>query len=160
MDELAYVRVMEEVLPFLPPYEQVVYHRLFFLTQAQGHAQISIRYEDLARQCRLSLPAIRRAIKALIARTLLQTSWQPKSATTFVVLITPQTPWPRRSPLRAASGAARAPRWAPPALRPNLGHLARQLDLRGYPLPLGIRDLGVYPSRFDRPVPQVILHVL
>ena len=32
MDELAYVRVMEEVLPFLPPYEQVVYHRLFFLT--------------------------------------------------------------------------------------------------------------------------------
>ena len=76
MDELAYVRVMEEVLPFLFPYDQVVYHRPFFLTQAQRHAQISIRYEDLARQCRLSLSAIRRLVKALTAKTLLQTSYK------------------------------------------------------------------------------------
>jgi hypothetical protein len=97
--ERLYHEMMERVMPYLTPAEQSVYHRLFYLTHVQGVDHVSIRYEDLARACNISFSGIQRIVKTLKAKKLLKTTWQQKSTTTFVVLITPLSPRPsRRAP--------------------------------------------------------------
>jgi hypothetical protein len=81
----AYCELMDEVIPYLPPAEQSVYHRLFRLSHVQESPFAKCRYEDLAAQCGLSLSTVRRAVKGLRAKQLLKTVWESKSGTTFVV---------------------------------------------------------------------------
>ena len=50
-----YQRLMDEVMPYLPVAEQVVYHRLFRLSHGRRSAYVQCRYEDLALHCGLSL---------------------------------------------------------------------------------------------------------
>ncbi len=58
-----YSEIMDEVMPYLSPAEQVVYHRLFRLSHARGLDFTTCRYLDLAEQCRLSLSTLQRALK-------------------------------------------------------------------------------------------------
>jgi len=81
----AYCELMDEVIPYLPPAEQSVYQRLFYLSHGQRSPFTKCRYEDLAAQCGLSLSTVRRAVKGLRTKTLLKTVWESKSGTTFVV---------------------------------------------------------------------------
>jgi len=81
----AYCELMDEVIPYLPPAEQSVYHRLFRLSHVQRSPFTKCRYEDLAAQCGLSLSTVRRAVKGLRTKQLLKTVWESKSGTTFVV---------------------------------------------------------------------------
>ncbi len=55
----AYCELMDEVIPYLPPAEQSVYHRLFCLSHVQQSPFTRCRYEDLAAQCGLSLSTVR-----------------------------------------------------------------------------------------------------
>jgi len=89
MDERKYSDIMELVMPFLAPYEQVLYGRLFYLTHAQGKDQAAVRYEDLARACNLSLSAVQRTVRGLKAKKLIKTHWQRKHAMLFTVFLTP-----------------------------------------------------------------------
>ena len=43
-----YQRLMDEVMPYLPVAEQVVYHRLFRLSHGRRSAYVQCRYEELA----------------------------------------------------------------------------------------------------------------
>ena len=81
----AYCELMDEVIPYLPPAQQSVYQRLFYLSHSQRSPFTKCRYEDLAAQCGLSLSTVRRAVKGLRTKTLLKTVWESKSGTTFVV---------------------------------------------------------------------------
>ena len=51
----------DDVLPHLPPAEQVLYLRLFRLSHARRSPFTQCRYEDLATQCGLSLRTMQRA---------------------------------------------------------------------------------------------------
>jgi hypothetical protein len=81
----AYCELMDDVIPYLPPAEQSLYHRLFRLSHVQQTPFTQCRYEDLAAQCRLSLSTVRRAVKGLRTKQLIKTVWESKSGTTFVV---------------------------------------------------------------------------
>jgi hypothetical protein len=89
VDERHFAEIMTRVMPSLTPPEQSVYLRLFY---ASDGLITRMRYEDLARQCHLSLSAVPRAIKTLRARKLLQTDWDRNHATIFVLYLIPQTP--------------------------------------------------------------------
>jgi hypothetical protein len=81
----AYCELMDQVIPHLSPAEQSLYHRLFRLSHVQHQAFTQCRYEELARQCGLSLSTVRRAVKGLRAKQLIKTVWESKRGTTFVV---------------------------------------------------------------------------
>src|SRR5215470_8197853 len=89
VDDQQLGQMMMRIMPYLTPPEQSVYLRLWY----ESDKLISrLRYDDLARLCHLSLSAVQRVIKSLRTRKLLQTSWEPNHATTFVLHIVPQTP--------------------------------------------------------------------
>jgi len=90
----AYCELMDEVIPHLSPAEQSLYHRLFRLSHVTQQAFTQCRYEELARQCGLSVSTVRRAVKGLRAKQLIKTMWESKSGTTFVVELV--STWARR----------------------------------------------------------------
>lgn len=47
--------VFDAILPHLSPTAQVVYLRLYYLTYCQGTDYVSLRYDDLAHACNLSI---------------------------------------------------------------------------------------------------------
>ncbi|MGE0683995.1 MAG: hypothetical protein AB7P69_24205 [Candidatus Binatia bacterium] len=81
----AYCELMDEVIQYLPAAEQSVYQRLFRLSHVQHSRFCTCRYDDLGRQCGLSLSTVRRAVKGLRAKQLIKTVWDSKTGTTFVV---------------------------------------------------------------------------
>lgn len=81
----AYCELMDEVVPYLSPAEQSLYHRLFRLSHVQQQAFRQCRYEELAGQCGLSVSSVRRAVKGLRAKQMIKTVWESKRGTTFVV---------------------------------------------------------------------------
>lgn len=80
-----YQRLMDEVMPYLPVAEQVLYHRLFRLSHGRRSDYIKCRYEELAFHCGLSLRTLQRALKGLKQKQLVKTLWQSHGATTFTV---------------------------------------------------------------------------
>src|SRR5262245_55509707 len=80
---------MTRAIPYLTPPEQSVYVRLWY---ESDHLITRMRYDDLARLCRLSLSVVQRVIKSLRARKLIHTQWDRNHATTFTLHIVPQTP--------------------------------------------------------------------
>src|SRR5215213_149465 len=84
-----YERLMDEVMPYLPVAEQVVYHRLFRLSHGRRSAYVKCRYEELALHCGLSLRTMQRALKGLKQKQVVKTVWQSHGATTFTVRL----PW-------------------------------------------------------------------
>lgn len=84
-----YQRLMDEVMPYLPVAEQVVYHRLFRLSHGRRSDYVHCRYEELALHCGLSLRTLQRALKGLKQKQVVKTVWQSHGATTFTV----QLPW-------------------------------------------------------------------
>jgi hypothetical protein len=80
-----YCELMDEVMPYLPPAEQSLYHRLFRRSHVRQSAFTKCRYTDLAVQCGLSVSTVRRAVKGLRTKQLIKTVWESKSGTTFVV---------------------------------------------------------------------------
>jgi hypothetical protein len=102
----AYCELMDAVIPYLPPAEQSVYHRLFRLSHVQRSPFTKCLYEELAAQCGVSLSTVRRAVKGLRTKTLIKTVWESKSGTTFVVQLLstlPQRPSFLPRPRRDAS---------------------------------------------------------
>lgn len=85
----AYQRLMDEVMPYLPVAEQVVYHRLFRLSHGRRSPYVKCRYEELAQHCGLSLRTMQRALKGLKQKQVVKTVWQSHGATTFTVRL----PW-------------------------------------------------------------------
>lgn len=81
----AYVELMDEVMPYLTPAEQVVYQRLFRLSYVRGTQLTACRYQDLAEQCGLSLRTLQRALRSLRHKQLVTTAWHSHGATTFHV---------------------------------------------------------------------------
>ena len=105
-----YQRLMDEVMPYLPVAEQVLYHRLFRLSQGRRSPYVQCRYEELARHCGLSLRTLQRALKGLKQKQVVKTVWQSHGATTFTIRL----PWelarkpaflPRKERLLAPSPA-------------------------------------------------------
>lgn len=84
-----YQRLMDEVMPYLPVAEQVLYHRLFRLSHGRRSPYVQCRYEELARLCGLSLRTLQRALKGLKQKQVVKTVWQSHGATTFTVRL----PW-------------------------------------------------------------------
>jgi hypothetical protein len=84
-----YQRLMDEVMPYLPVAEQVVYQRLFRLSHGRRSAYVQCRYEELAQFCGLSLRTLQRALKGLKQKQVVKTVWQSHGATTFTVRL----PW-------------------------------------------------------------------
>jgi hypothetical protein len=84
-----YQRLMDEVMPYLPVAEQVLYHRLFRLSHGRRSAYVRCRYEELALHCGLSLRTMQRALKGLKHKQVVKTVWQSHGATTFTVRL----PW-------------------------------------------------------------------
>jgi hypothetical protein len=84
-----YQRVMDEVMPYLPIAEQVLYHRLFRLSHGRRSPYVQCRYEELAQYCGLSLRTLQRALKGLKQKQVVKTVWQSHGATTFTVRL----PW-------------------------------------------------------------------
>lgn len=105
----AYVELMDDVMPYLSPAEQLTYQRLFRLSHVQGGGFATCRYSELAGQCGLSVSTLQRALRGLRAKQLVTTGWQSHGATTFEVQLLstlPQRPafLPRRpGPARNAS---------------------------------------------------------
>jgi hypothetical protein len=81
----AYCELMDEVMPFLRPAEQIAYQRLFRLSHVRASPFTRCRYEDLAKLCGLSLRTLQRALKGLRQKKLIKTVWQSHGATTFSV---------------------------------------------------------------------------
>jgi hypothetical protein len=81
----AYLEMMDELLPFLTPAEQITYQRLFRLSHARGMPFASCRYLELAAHCGLSMSTLQRALKGLRAKKLVKTVWRSHGATTFHV---------------------------------------------------------------------------
>jgi len=69
----AYVELMDDVMPYLSPAEQITYQRLFRLSHARGMDFVTCRYMDLAQQCGLSLRTLQRALKGLRGKKLVKT---------------------------------------------------------------------------------------
>ena len=86
----AFCELVDDVLPHLPPAEQVLYLRLFRLSHARRSPFTKCRYEDLATQCGLSLRTLQRALKGLKHKQLAKTVWQSHGATTFTVHLVSQ----------------------------------------------------------------------
>jgi hypothetical protein len=84
-----YQRLMDDVMPYLPVAEQVLYHRLFRLSHGRRSASVQCRYEELALQCGLSLRTMQRALTGLKHKQVVKTVWQSHGATTFTVRL----PW-------------------------------------------------------------------
>lgn len=84
-----YQRLMDDVMPYLPAAEQVLYHRLFRLAHGRRSSYVQCRYEELARYCGLSLRTLQRALKGLKQKQVVKTVWQSHGATTFTVRL----PW-------------------------------------------------------------------
>lgn len=86
--------LFSHVLPFLTPSEQAVYLRLWKLTHAEDKPRCAIRYEDLARLAHVSVSTLKRVLKKLVHRGLVQVEWQTKSASLFTVHIRSLSPSP------------------------------------------------------------------
>src|SRR3954454_10168577 len=80
----------DDVLPYLPPAEQVLYLRLFRLSHARRSPFTKCRYEDLAVQCGLSMRTLQRALKGLKHEQLVKAVWQSHGATTFTAHLVAQ----------------------------------------------------------------------
>ncbi len=101
-----YQRLLDEVMPYLPVAEQVVYHRLFRLSHGRRSEYVQCRYGELALHCGLSMRTMQRALKGLKQKQVVKTVWQSHGATTFTVRL----PWelarkPAFSPRQARTGA-------------------------------------------------------
>jgi hypothetical protein len=83
----AYCDIMDDVMRHLSPAEQVVYQRLFRLSRVRQSPFTKCRYEDLARQCGLSLRTLQRALKGLKQKQLIKTVWKSHGSTTFTINI-------------------------------------------------------------------------
>ncbi len=99
----AYLEMMDDLLPFLTPAEQIAYHRLFRLSHARGLPFARCRYAELAAQCGFSLSTLQRALRGLRSKQLIKTVWQSHGATTFQVHLLSTLPrrpafLPRRRP--------------------------------------------------------------
>lgn len=81
----AYLEMMDELMPFLSPAEQITYQRLFRLSYARGLPFARCRYAELASQCGLSISTLQRALRGLRSKKLIKTMWQSHGATTFYV---------------------------------------------------------------------------
>ena len=112
----AYCELMDEVVPYLPPAEQSVYHRLFRLSHVQQSSFTKCRYEDLASQCGASLSTVRRAVKGLRTKSLIKTVWESKTGTTFVVQLLATLP--RRPSFLPRRGHASSPSLQRPSRPP------------------------------------------
>ena len=82
------------VLPYLPPSEQAVSLRLWLLTHAEDTPRCVLRYEDLAHRARVSVSTLKRVLKKLAYRGLVQVEWQTKRASLFTVTVRPLVPSP------------------------------------------------------------------
>ena len=87
-----YCELMDDVMPYLTPAEQVAYQRLFRLSHVQQRPFAKCRYEELAAQCGLSLRTLQRALKGLRQKQLVATVWQSHGTTTFTVRLLSQLP--------------------------------------------------------------------
>jgi len=113
----AYCELMDDLLPYLAPAEQIVYQRLFRLSHVRQSPFTKCRYEDLAIQCGLSLRTLQRALKRLRQKRLVQTVWQSHGATTFHVQLLSTLPQRPAFLPRRRRGAAPSPA-LPRMLRP------------------------------------------
>lgn len=86
--------VIDQILPYLTPSEQVVYLRLWRLTHAEAKPRCALRYEDLARLAHVSLSTLKRVLKKLAHRGLVQVEWQTKRASLFTVHLHSLSPSP------------------------------------------------------------------
>lgn len=86
--------LFDQLLPYLTPSEQVVYLRLWRLTHAEDKTRCAIRYEDLARLAHVSLSTLKRVLKKLTHRGLVQVEWQAKHASLFTVHVRSLSPSP------------------------------------------------------------------
>jgi hypothetical protein len=86
--------VIDQILPYLIPSEQAVYLRLWRLTHAEAKSRCAIRYEDLARLAHVSVSTLKRVLKKLARRGLVQVEWQAKHASLFTVYVRTLSPSP------------------------------------------------------------------
>lgn len=86
--------VTDQILPYLTPSEQAVYLRLWRLTHAEDKPRCAIRYEDLARLAHVSVSTLKRVLKKLTHRGLVQVEWQSKRASLFTVHVRSLAPSP------------------------------------------------------------------
>jgi P2-related tail formation protein len=84
--------VIDSLLPYLTPSEQAVYLRLWRLTHAEATLRCAIRYADLARRSHVSVSTLKRTLKKLAHRGLVQVEWQTKRASLFTVSVRPLAP--------------------------------------------------------------------
>lgn len=82
------------IFPSLTPSEQAVYLRLWRLTHADAKPRCAIRYADLARLAHVSLSTLKRVLKKLTRRGLVQVEWQAKHASLFTVYVRSLSPSP------------------------------------------------------------------
>jgi hypothetical protein len=86
------VIVIDQLLPYLTPSEQAVYLRLWRLTHAEGKPRCAIRYADLTRLAHVSVSTLKRVLKKLTHRGLVQVEWQTKRASLFTIHVHSLTP--------------------------------------------------------------------
>jgi hypothetical protein len=86
--------MIDQILLYLTPSEQVVYLRLWRLTHAEAKTRCAIRYEDLARLAHVSVSTLKRVLKKLAHRGLVQVEWQAKHASLFTVHVRSLSPSP------------------------------------------------------------------
>jgi len=84
--------LFDALLPYLTPSEQAVYLRLWRMTHAEDKPWCVIRYEDLARLAHVSVSTLKRVLKKLAHRNLVQVEWQSKRASLFTVYVRPLAP--------------------------------------------------------------------
>lgn len=84
-----YQRLMDDVMPYLPVAEQVLYHRLFHQSHGRRSPYVQCRYDELAKLCGLSVRTLQRAMKGLKHKQVVKTVWHSHGATTFTVRL----PW-------------------------------------------------------------------
>lgn len=86
--------LFDQLLPYLTPSEQVVYLRLWRLTHAEDKTRCALRYEDLAKLSHVSISTLKRVLKKLAHRGLVQVEWQAKHASLFTVHVRTLSPSP------------------------------------------------------------------
>jgi hypothetical protein len=86
--------VIDQILPYLTPSEQAVYLRLWRLTHVEDKPRCAIRYADLARLSHVSVSTLKRVLKKLAHRGLVQVEWQSKRASLFTVSLHSLAPSP------------------------------------------------------------------
>ncbi len=87
-----YSEVVNVVLPFLSPAEGIVFLKLFSLS---NDGRCSIAHERLAVACNISLSTLKRALKSLEGRGLIEQEHVHKAPTTFAVHVKSLDPDPR-----------------------------------------------------------------